>query len=95
MEDDSDFSFAPNSSPSTSVSSISLTDTRLSDITAADGSATTSSSATVATAVSIALTSSTSQGLDSSTPSIESVKKCGQLGKRVGESFYGTLARNM
>ena len=69
MEDDSDSSFAPSSSPSTSGSSFSLTVTRLSDISAADGSAATSSSATVAAAVSIAPTSSTSEGFDSSTPS--------------------------
>ena len=67
MEDDSDSSFAPSCSPSTTVSSTDLTDTRLSDISAEDGSATTSSSAVVAAAASIALTSSTSPSFDSST----------------------------
>ena len=69
MEDDSDSSFARSSSPSTSVSSISLTDTRLSDISAADGCGAMSSSAAVAAAASITPTSSTTLGSDSSTPS--------------------------
>ena len=69
MEVDSDSSFAPSCSLSTTVSSTDHTDTRLSDISAADGSATTSSSAAVAAAASIVLTSSTSPSFDSSTPS--------------------------
>lgn len=64
MADDSS-SDSLSTSPSTSVSP---TDSQLSDVCAADGSAATSSSAVVAAAASIASTSSAST-FDSSTPS--------------------------
>ena len=65
MENDSDSSYAPSFSPSTSVSSTDHTDTRLLNISAEDGSVSTLSSAVVAAAASTAQISSTSPSFDS------------------------------
>ena len=64
MKYGSDSSYAPSCSFSTSISSTDHTDTRLLDISAKDGSASTSSSDVVAAAASTAPISSTSPSFD-------------------------------